>query len=267
MSYYDELIKRSAEMDMVGHFGDTKWIAETACAEVDALRQQLAASVEKSERLNSEKAEEWHRANCEEETAAQLKAQLAASEQARGEAERSVEVFQAQAKDNFAAKIESECRLMRRIDALKDGEQARAENLESDSLIASCGCGTKTNEVRFHKPGCKYRLICERDDARKARVEAVARLQSFMSTEHIQQGGAFHLHKTDGSRSTRAISNAEAFSLISRFYDSDERATNAMRDIKAGTFKCISVNGGMIEYWPLPAPASEQPERREGGAS
>lgn len=38
--------------------------------------------------------------------------------------------------------------------------------LEDDSIVASCGCGVKTNEVKYHKPGCKYRLICERDDAK-----------------------------------------------------------------------------------------------------
>jgi hypothetical protein len=39
-------------------------------------------------------------------------------------------------------------------------------DIESDSIVASCECMTKTNEVRLHKPGCKYRLISERDDAR-----------------------------------------------------------------------------------------------------
>ncbi len=43
--------------------------------------------------------------------------------------------------------------------------------LESDSIIASCGCLTKTDEVRFHKPGCKYRLISERDAARREAEE------------------------------------------------------------------------------------------------
>ncbi len=43
----------------------------------------------------------------------------------------------------------------------------READLESDSIVASCDCMTKTNEITFHKPGCKYRLICERDDARQ----------------------------------------------------------------------------------------------------
>jgi hypothetical protein len=42
---------------------------------------------------------------------------------------------------------------------------AELNSLESDSIVASCNCQTKTNEVAHHKPGCKYRLICERDAA------------------------------------------------------------------------------------------------------
>jgi len=41
-----------------------------------------------------------------------------------------------------------------------------AEALQSDSIVASCNCGTKTNEAKHHAPGCKYRLIVERDEAR-----------------------------------------------------------------------------------------------------
>ena len=40
-----------------------------------------------------------------------------------------------------------------------------AKCLQSDSAIGSCRCMTKTPEVKYHAPGCKYRLICERDDA------------------------------------------------------------------------------------------------------
>jgi hypothetical protein len=39
--------------------------------------------------------------------------------------------------------------------------------LESDSIVAACNCLTKTPEVEHHKPGCKYRLIMERDMARE----------------------------------------------------------------------------------------------------
>jgi hypothetical protein len=47
--------------------------------------------------------------------------------------------------------------------------QHDAERLESDSLVASCDCLTKTHEVKYHKPGCKYRLISERDEARESK--------------------------------------------------------------------------------------------------
>lgn len=46
--------------------------------------------------------------------------------------------------------------------------------------MGACNCGTKTPEVVYHAPGCKYRLICERDDARELaeaiKVELNARL-------------------------------------------------------------------------------------------
>lgn len=42
-------------------------------------------------------------------------------------------------------------------------EQAR---LELDTIVASCDCLTKSPEVQYHKPGCRYRLICERDASR-----------------------------------------------------------------------------------------------------
>lgn len=36
-------------------------------------------------------------------------------------------------------------------------------DLESDSIVGACTCLTKTPTVQHHKPGCKYRLIMERD--------------------------------------------------------------------------------------------------------
>lgn len=48
--------------------------------------------------------------------------------------------------------------------------QMHQSSLESDSIVASCDCLTKTNEIEYHKPGCKYRLISERD-ALKAKCE------------------------------------------------------------------------------------------------
>lgn len=49
----------------------------------------------------------------------------------------------------------------------------RERGLASDSVFASCGCLTKTDKIEFHRPGCKYRLIVERDVAR----EKLARCQ------------------------------------------------------------------------------------------
>lgn len=46
-------------------------------------------------------------------------------------------------------------------------------DIMSDSLVAACNCLTKTPEVKYHKPGCKYRLISERDAARQF-IEEVA---------------------------------------------------------------------------------------------
>jgi hypothetical protein len=41
------------------------------------------------------------------------------------------------------------------------------DELDSDSIVASCDCLTKTDEVKFHRKGCKYRLIQERNSARR----------------------------------------------------------------------------------------------------
>jgi hypothetical protein len=48
---------------------------------------------------------------------------------------------------------------------------------DSDSVVGSCNCLTKTNEVRFHKSGCKYRLISERDDLLARLADANRALQ------------------------------------------------------------------------------------------
>jgi hypothetical protein len=56
------------------------------------------------------------------------------------------------------AELEAQVRAMLKNEASK---------LESDSIVASCNCDTKTPEIQHHKPGCKYRLIVERDEARE----------------------------------------------------------------------------------------------------
>lgn len=47
-----------------------------------------------------------------------------------------------------------------------------SRELDSDSPVASCNCMTKTPEVKFHKVGCKYRLIMERDELAALLTEA-----------------------------------------------------------------------------------------------
>lgn len=37
------------------------------------------------------------------------------------------------------------------------------KRVADDWPVGSCNCLTKTPEVKFHKPGCKYRLIMERN--------------------------------------------------------------------------------------------------------
>lgn len=39
---------------------------------------------------------------------------------------------------------------------------------DSDSIAGSCNCLTMSPDIRYHKRGCKYRLISERDALRTA---------------------------------------------------------------------------------------------------
>jgi len=57
-------------------------------------------------------------------------------------------------------------------------EVIQAQQLESDSIVGSCDCLTKTPEVKHHKPGCKYRLISERDAAREIIEQAYVHNQN-----------------------------------------------------------------------------------------
>lgn len=66
---------------------------------------------------------------------------------------------------DFARQLEREL-AETRANNLRFHERLEAQ-LEDDSIVASCNCLTKTPDVRYHKPGCKYRLISERDDARQ----------------------------------------------------------------------------------------------------
>ena len=44
--------------------------------------------------------------------------------------------------------------------------------IDSDSIVASCDCMVKSPNYLAHRRGCKYRLICERDEARQERDQA-----------------------------------------------------------------------------------------------
>lgn len=44
--------------------------------------------------------------------------------------------------------------------------------IDSDSISGSCDCLTKSHNPLVHRHGCKYRLICERDEARTQRDKA-----------------------------------------------------------------------------------------------
>ena len=79
-----------------------------------------------------------------------------------------------------ASYYEFACRLERERDEARHQitmmiERGR-QRLESDSAVASCDCLTKSPEVKHHKPGCKYRLICERDYARDELVQSESRV-------------------------------------------------------------------------------------------
>ena len=44
--------------------------------------------------------------------------------------------------------------------------------IDSDSIVDSCNCMTKSPNYMHHRHGCKYRLISERDEAREQRDNA-----------------------------------------------------------------------------------------------
>lgn len=54
-------------------------------------------------------------------------------------------------------------------------------DIDSDSIIGSCNCLTKTNNIQYHKPGCKYRLIVERNEARNKVKELEAEIKKIGS--------------------------------------------------------------------------------------
>jgi len=72
---------------------------------------------------------------------------------------------------------------------------------ESDSVVASCNCHAKSPEIQYHKPGCKYRIIVERNNAltRIAELEVDGRRLDWLeaypfATQHFQHFGLTRFH-------------------------------------------------------------------------
>lgn len=63
-------------------------------------------------------------------------------------------------------------------DTLRIDLQHHKDRLKSDSIVASCDCGTKAPDIQHHAPGCKYRLISERDFMLRENAELKAKLES-----------------------------------------------------------------------------------------
>lgn len=63
------------------------------------------------------------------------------------------------------------------ISCLRAIAEKNKADLDSDSIIAACNCLTKTPDTQFHKAGCKYRLILERDSAKIAQQALSAEVQ------------------------------------------------------------------------------------------
>lgn len=69
-----------------------------------------------------------------------------------------------------------------------------------DSIVASCSCLTKTPDIQYHKPGCKYRIIVGRNQALKALAETRAKLKEAESRAII-------IHKENEALRLRCAEN------------------------------------------------------------
>lgn len=58
---------------------------------------------------------------------------------------------------------------------------------DSDSIVASCNCFTKTPDIQFHKRGCKYRLIEERNAAEAERDRLREVLEDIISARDASE--------------------------------------------------------------------------------
>ena len=70
--------------------------------------------------------------------------------------------------DRLAAQIiHPKDNVFRRMAEAIRAEMSQPPGIDSDSIVASCNCLTISPNHFLHRHGCKYRLICERDEARK----------------------------------------------------------------------------------------------------
>jgi len=58
--------------------------------------------------------------------------------------------------------------------ARKLAEEMRERENGGESIVGSCTCLTKTPEVKYHKPDCRYRIIMERDNPKDAALTEIA---------------------------------------------------------------------------------------------
>ncbi len=123
--------------------------------ERDQLRIDLAAA--------SAQADAWHTELIEAHRIIEdTTVQLAQMEHDRDSLLASNVTFQRLCREAQDAAVEAQ----REWDeVLAQFEAKRIRDVEDASLVASCNCLVKSPEVRYHKPGCKYRLISERDRA------------------------------------------------------------------------------------------------------
>lgn len=90
---------------------------------------------------------------------------------------------------------------------------------DSDSPVAACNCSTKSPELKFHKRGCKYRLIVERDEAREAR-KVSARDSADMVQNASKREGAAKRERDEARQQRDRL--AEACRMCERYLERHE---------------------------------------------
>ncbi len=65
-----------------------------------------------------------------------------------------------------------------------------ASKVESDSTVGSCDCLTKTPDIEYHKPGCRYRLIVERNAYKQDRDDMLEALNKIANITKSKDSNA-----------------------------------------------------------------------------